>query len=123
MPSLRCWMHLMEFGMVGLWQPLKKHWPILRSLAERKVANYGGVTVIHSPIPTALNHFFNLDGVNLFQGWPSVVYGLEGIQTKLRSSLSVALVEKLVFMGAFYDMPVAGYDESDVDVSDHRMSE
>ncbi|CAK4829903.1 unnamed protein product [Aphanomyces euteiches] len=113
--------------MVGLWQPLKKHWLILRSLAERKVANDGGATDIHSPIPTALNHFFNLDGVNLFQGWPSVVYGLGGIQTKLRSSLSVALVEKLVFiksnMGAFYDMPVAGYDESDVDVSDHRMSE
>ncbi|CAK4704525.1 unnamed protein product, partial [Aphanomyces euteiches] len=44
------------------------------------------------------------------------------IYTKLRSSLSVASVEKLVFiksnMGAFYDMPVAGYDESDVDVSD-----
>ena len=37
------------------------------------------------------------------------------------NSLSVASVEKLVFiksnMGAFYDMPVAGYDESDVDAA------
>ncbi|KAH9121037.1 hypothetical protein AeMF1_007061 [Aphanomyces euteiches] len=49
------------------------------------------------------------------------------IHTKLRNSLSVASVEKLVFiksnMGAFYDMPVAGYDESDVDASDHDKSE
>ncbi|CAK4832863.1 unnamed protein product [Aphanomyces euteiches] len=47
--------------------------------------------------------------------------------TKLRNSLCVASVEKLVFiksnMGAFYDMPVAGYDESDVDASDHDKSE
>ncbi|KAH9146973.1 hypothetical protein LEN26_004837 [Aphanomyces euteiches] len=49
------------------------------------------------------------------------------IHTKLRNSLCVASVEKLVFiksnMGAFYDMPVAGYDESDVDASDHDKSE